>query len=88
MMVMEKIRLSLIVELHPEEVSALDLGHIIHDEFVIQQGTLYYTRITFGMPVEMPSPHGTNTSPSIFPSFGAVFPHPFVDCFPSGSKLA
>lgn len=42
------------------------------------------------MLVGTPTPLGTYTFPSsmYYPVPGAVFPIPFVDCLPGGSKLA
>jgi hypothetical protein len=42
---------SLVVELHPEEVPALDLGHVVDDELVVQQRTLNNPSNTLVIPV-------------------------------------
>lgn len=47
-----------------------------------------YKRDELATPVGYPTPFGTKTSPNFYPYFGAVFPTPFVDFFPSGSKFA
>lgn len=55
---------SAVVKLHPQQISALDLRDVVHDELVIQQRRLNYNRITLVKPVETLYPQGTITSPN------------------------
>ena len=77
-----------VVESHPKEISALDLGDVVNDELVVHQRTLNKMINTAGILVLSPTPQGTYTYPRYFPLPGAVFPHPFVENLPGGRRLA
>ena len=48
-----------IVEFHPEQVTTLNLCHIINNKFVVKKRGLNKNKSTFGMFVDTPVPHGT-----------------------------
>lgn len=78
-----------VIELHSEQKPTLYLCHVVNDELVVQQRSLYNKSVTLESLVSAPLPKGTYTpSYKCLPLSGAFFPHPLVECLPGGSKLA